>query len=376
MTVPTLNLESGSPQAMLRSVIQKIATGPELSKDISYDEARLAMDFVLRGKVDPVQAGIFLIALRMKRETDDENRGVLQALVDVTDRVIADVDDLVDVADPYDGYTRGLPASPFIPVVLAACGVPALSQGAESVGPKYGATHRKVLWSLGYQVDLSLSEAAERIANPECGWAYVDQRVFCPLLHNLVGLRSLIVKRSCITTVEVMLRPISGRRGTHLMTGYVHKPYPRIYSMLARHAGYSSAMFIRGVEGGVIPSLTQPSKLFHYCDAEPDREWRIEPGDVGVCAQARAVSLPEDLPPGREVSDDIAGMVDADAIAGAAADAGLAALRGEQGPVRDSLIYASAICLVHLKRFSSLPEAAQTVRGVLDSGAAYARLCN
>ena len=46
----------------MRSIIKRIATGPELSKDISRDEARAGMGLVLEGKVDPVQAGIFLIA--------------------------------------------------------------------------------------------------------------------------------------------------------------------------------------------------------------------------------------------------------------------------------------------------------------------------
>ncbi|MDH3380671.1 MAG: anthranilate phosphoribosyltransferase, partial [Gammaproteobacteria bacterium] len=133
----------------LHSILQRIATGPELSKDISFEEARSAMRCILDADVDPVQAGVFLIALRMKRETEDENRGVLQALIDVSERAIADVEEVVDVADPYDGYARGLPASPFLPSVLAACGVPAISQGAESVGPKYGATHRKVLRAAG-----------------------------------------------------------------------------------------------------------------------------------------------------------------------------------------------------------------------------------
>ncbi|MGH8621099.1 MAG: hypothetical protein ACRET3_03080, partial [Burkholderiales bacterium] len=55
--------------ALMRSIIQRIATGPELSKDITREEARAGMQLVLEGRVDPVQAGIFLIALRMKRET-------------------------------------------------------------------------------------------------------------------------------------------------------------------------------------------------------------------------------------------------------------------------------------------------------------------
>ena len=72
------------PAVLMRSILQRIATGPELSKDISREEACAGMRLILDGKVDPVQAGVFLIALRMKRETDDENRGLLDAILEAT----------------------------------------------------------------------------------------------------------------------------------------------------------------------------------------------------------------------------------------------------------------------------------------------------
>src|SRR5437764_14522465 len=90
------------PAVLMRSIIQRIATGPELSKDISREEARAGMRFILEGKIAPVQEGIFLIALRMKREIDDEVRGVLEAIREETRTVTAPVEEVIDVDDPYD----------------------------------------------------------------------------------------------------------------------------------------------------------------------------------------------------------------------------------------------------------------------------------
>ena len=149
----------------MRQYIQKIATGPELSKDLSREEARDGMRCILSGDADPVEAAIFLIALRMKRETMPENLGVLDALLEHTHQAKTTVDDVLDLSDPFDGFTRGLPAAPFLPPVLAACGVATISNGAESVGPKYGATHRKVLRAAGVNVDLSPEEASLQLAN-------------------------------------------------------------------------------------------------------------------------------------------------------------------------------------------------------------------
>jgi anthranilate phosphoribosyltransferase len=358
----------------MRSAIQKVATGPEYSKDLSLDEARLAMQLILSGRADEVQAAILLIALRMKRETDDENRGVLTAIMEAARQVTAPVDEVIDVADPYDGYTRGLPVSPFLPPVFAACGLPAVSHGLESVGPKYGVTHRKVLRAAGIDVDLPPEAAAGRIGDPDIGWAYVDQRHYCKPLHDLVPLRQRIVKRPVLTTVEVLVGPVRGRSRTHLYTGYVHKAYPPVYTSLARHAGLDSAIIARGVEGGVIPSLQQPAKVYCYRGDSEDAFVEVTPTSLGIEQRTRAVPIPKDAPPAPERGDEIAATVDSDALARFAAEAGIAALEGRKGPARDSLVYAGAIGLWLTGRAGSLADGADQVRKAIDSGAALDRL--
>lgn len=355
--------------ALMNSILARIATGPELSKDISREEAREGMRLVLDGQVDPVQAGVFLIALRMKRETDDENRGLLEAIRAATAAAVAPVDEVLDLADPYDGYNRTLPAAPFLPAVLAACGVAVVSHGVERMGPKYGVTHRQVLRAAGLPVDLSPQEAAARLGEPGIGWAYVDQKDFCPKLHALAGLRTLIVKRPPITTTEVLAGPVRGRLRTHLATGYVHKPYPRVYALLARHAGFDSALLVRGVEGGVIPSLAQNGRVFQYHDLGEERATDFRPADLGIVQTVRAPRVPG----GGEEGQAEAGL-DVAMVAKAAAEAGRAALAGEPGATRDSLVYGAALCLWHLGRAASLPEAAALARRTIDSGEARARL--
>ncbi|WJW74330.1 anthranilate phosphoribosyltransferase [Thiohalobacter sp. IOR34] len=357
---------------LLRSCIQKVATGPEYSKDLSFDEARDAMRIILSGQADPVQTAILFIALRMKRESDAENRGVLQAILDARHTATAEVDELVDIADPYDGYTRGLPVSPFVPALLAACGVPAVSHGLDTVGPKYGITHHKVLKAAGVDVDLSPEAAAGRIAETDIGWAYVDQRHYCPPLHDLVPLRQRMVKRQVLTTVEVLSRPISGRKRTHLYTGFVHKAYPPIYASLARHAGFDSLLLVRGVEGGIIPSLQQPARIVHYHDRGPEEDFESQPQTLGIEAENRAVPIPADAPAAAQPGDEIATAIDSDAMAALAAEYGREALRGKRGGSYDGLVYAGALVLHHLGRCDSLPAAAETARKALDSGAALA----
>ena len=363
-------MSSTATERAMREAIQKVATGPEYSKDLTFEEARAAMRHVLSDQADDVRTAVFLIALRMKRETDAENRGILAAIQENNITAEVDVDELVDVADPYDGHSRGLPMNAFIPAVLAACGVPAFCHGLEKVGPKYGITAHKVLKAAGVNVNKSPAEAAADIAAH--GWAYVDQAAFAPRLHALIPLRERIIKRQVITTVEVLTRPLNGRQKTHLLTGYVHKAYPPVYTSLARAAGYDSAMIVRGVEGGVIPSLQQPALLHTYHGEAEAEVTELAPQALGIEQSTRAVPLPKDLPPA-PAADDIATPFDVDAAARIAAETGQAALRGETGPAYDALVYAASIVLQHLGRADNLADAGEMVRHVLNNGQAAER---
>ena len=355
----------GGARALMRSCLQRVASGPAHSKDLSRGEARAATRAILEGRADPVQAGVFFVALRMKYESEDESNGVLEALREAAGEARAEVEDLIDLADPFDGFARTLPATPFLPAVLAACGVPALSQGAETMGPKHGLTHRQVLRAAGAAVDLTPREAAAWLGDTGIGWAYLDQSRSCPALHALAALRDLIVKRPVLSTVERAIGPVRARGRTHLVTGYVHPRYPEIYAGLARHAGFDSALLVRGVEGGVAPSLCQAVRLHRYrkeggdCEAET-----VPPGEAGVRQTLRAPPLPPALEGEHEASG---------GLAGSAAAAGLAALSGVAGATRDALVLCGALCLRQARPELSPARAAERVRRALDGGEARAR---
>ena len=357
MTDAPAALELTDNEAFMRSVLQRVATGPEYSKNLPQDEARRALSLILDTDIDEVQAGIYLIALRMKRETLEENAGSLQALLERTRRVIAKVPEVIDIAEPYDGVMRNLSMAAFLPAVLAACGKPAVCHGVSSVGPKFGATPHQVLRACGVDPERTVAQVSAQLEDAECGWGYVDQSQFCPELHALQDFRTRIVKRPVLTTVEVLLSPIRGQKATHFVTGYVHKPYPPVYAHLARTTPFDSALLVRGVEGGVFPSLRQAGCAYGFHGSEPETLWEFHSKELGYAHDCRAAPLPE--------SD-----MDAEAIAQATADIGRAALCDEPGPARDSLLYATSVILAHLHRDRELSRHFPTAQEAIRSGRA------
>lgn len=350
-------------QALIKSIIQRIATGPDLSKDISFEEANAGMQAVLRGEINQVQAAIFLIALRMKRETMEENEGILAAILSQSDRQLANVKDLVDLGDPYSGYNRCIPISSFLPPLLAELGLPTVIHGLDSISPKFGLTHRHINQALGLDVDNSAQQAKIRLEDQNIGWAYIDQAQYCAGLHNLVGLRNNIVKRTVINTVETLIAPLRGNT-THSILGYVHKPYPPIYAHLVKASGMESALLIRGVEGGVVPSLRQKGLMISYQSTQEVGRMDIDPKSLGIEQTLRAISFPKKL----SVENDIK------ALANYTVELGMAALSGEQGMFYDGLVLAASLILWHTKKCKNLADGAEKVRFILNNSKALNRL--
>ena len=361
--------EKLSVSQRMRSYLQLVATGPELSKSLNEAQAEDAMTMILDGEIDAVQTSLFLIALRMKRETEAENIGVLNALTKRMEPYQTSNEQLLVLADPFNGYLRGLAATPFLPAVYAACGLPCYLHGLERVGPKYGITANKVLKAAGYNVDATSEQVKKDLETEKIGWGYVDQKQYIPALHDLVELRDLMVKRSCLSTLEVVLMPIAASQKTHLLTGFVHKAYPPVYAALAKHIGYDSAAIVRGVEGGCIPSLSQVSRYFGYSSSNAMQLNKLTPSDLSIEQQQRAVPIAD------EYASDISNTTFEntkvlDRVVEHNVEVGMAALANEPGTMLDSLVYGASIGLVHAGITRDLPEAATLARSVIANGAA------
>ena len=139
MTNPKTN-----QQERIKTYIGKIATGPNQSKDLTEEEADDALTLILNGAVSPVQSAILLIAARMKRETLEENIGYWRAMDRTTHKYLVQVDRLLQVADPFDGFNRVSYFGFYTLPVIAALGLPAFGHSALSLPPKFGITFQDI----------------------------------------------------------------------------------------------------------------------------------------------------------------------------------------------------------------------------------------
>ena len=77
-----------------------------MSKDLTEVEAEDALSLILKGEISKVRSAIFLIAARMKLETLEENVGYWRAMDKTTIRHPIQLAQLLQIADPFDGFNR------------------------------------------------------------------------------------------------------------------------------------------------------------------------------------------------------------------------------------------------------------------------------
>lgn len=335
----------------LHNAIKKVATGPHMSKNLSYEEAFDAMELVLGGEADEVQCAIFLIALRMKRETEIENRALMDAMQQATCQLAVDRQQLLVLTDPFNGFSRHSPVAAFLPAVLAACGLPTVSTGVYEMGPKFGVTHAQVLEQAQVAIHQTPEQAVACINNPDIGWAYLDQSQSAPTVFALQDLRKRIIKRPSLATLEKLLMPLRAEQN-FVQTGFVHKAYPEVLTAMSAGQGFDRAVIVRGLEGGVIPTLRKPSEN-HLMISNQSHPLPVDPADFGIDQDTRGVRQQSTLD------------------AKTAADDGLAALQGQPGPAYDSLVLGAGIALLGCGLVESASQAAEQVRQALENGLAY-----
>ena len=280
--------ETNQPSAgwlAMRDILSRVAVGPKGSRNLTEDEAYNALKLCLSKEPSDIQVGVFLIAMRLKRETLDENRGFLRALREVSTIVQSPAPRVLSFCDPYDGFNRVPHFAPVVAAVLGACGLPSYVHGAWTMPPKNGVTARQVLQAFGVKMGHgygqdSLNRAAARLAST--GAAYVAMEDFCPALSAFTPIRTEIAKRPFLATLEKLIVPIRGSKETHVCSGWVHKGYDDVMMQLLQESGFTSTYLLKGREGHVDPFVHTDTEFLSAVGKNPAvRDW-LRPKSYGL----------------------------------------------------------------------------------------------
>jgi anthranilate phosphoribosyltransferase len=248
----------------MQEIIAKVAKGEKSSKDLTYQEASVAMRLLLENQATPIQAGAFLSAMRIK----SESVGELAALTAVAREYVpalpipatAGVVDIPTYAGKQEGWHVLLPAA----IIAAAAGASVLFHGYDG-GPGRRST-AAVAAALGIPVDLAPDDVAREVIQK--GFGYLDIALYHPPMYRFLELRKELGIRTFFQPVARLLNPARARAS---IIGISHPPYFEKVAEALRMMGTPHALILRGLEGEPELSIHSVTKAIEL------REDRITP---------------------------------------------------------------------------------------------------
>ena len=344
------------PETRMKAYLKKIAAGPRLSKDLTEEEAEDALSLILDDQVSKIRAGVFLIAARMKLETVPENIGYWRAMQNRVSSVNIDLDQLLQIADPFDGFERAPYFGFYAIPVIAQLGLPVYGHSTLPLPPKFGITFEEILQN-HYKVG---DDRGKRPLLEKHQFGYLSTSHTLPQLEGLRSLRIEIVKRPMLATLEKMLMPVKARKNI-LATTYFHRGYEIALTEIGKLSQFDKVIIGNGMEGTTLFGVKETKMFIQDNNGEAEQASLSLKTLYDKETAQRIAKAQEELKPIKSTLETLVKM-------------GENALKTGQGPA--SLQIASqAGTLAHLAGlFATAQEGFNQALAVLESGTCYEKL--
>jgi anthranilate phosphoribosyltransferase len=268
-----LNLHAGLEVICMIQWIKAVGTGKTGSRDLTYDEAVAVAHAISRGEATDAQIAAFLMAERMKGESDDE----IMAFIDVFRRYslpLTSFSDSLNCAGPYDGRNY-FPITIPVSLMLASVGFPQVLHGTVSLPPKLGVSLKELLEGLGIHIEVGAIEWERIFSDNHIGFIWSEQ--MCPPLARLRHIREEMGLRTLVNTVEKVINPIHSK---HIVIGVNHKTAMQHLVQILPKAGFQTAYIVQGIEGSEDFPIYKSSAL-RKVTAWGDESSMIDPAMFG-----------------------------------------------------------------------------------------------
>jgi anthranilate phosphoribosyltransferase len=309
--------------------------------------ARVTMAEILDGAASPAQIAAFIVALRMKGETVEELVGMVEAMLDASERVPLDTSGpVIDVVGTGGDRAHTINVSTISAIVVAGAGGAVCKHGNRAASSACGAAD--LLEALGVAIELGPDGVARCVREAGIGFC------FAPRYHPAMRHAGPSRRDLGIPTAFNILGPLSnpGRVKRSLIGVADLRMAERMALVLAAN-GSERALIVHGGDGLDELTTTGPSTVVDLHDGAVTT-WDVDPEGLGLRRADR-----EDLVGGDAHTN---------------ADLARRVLAGEAGPHRDIIVLNAGAALLTAGLAADLPAGIEAARAALDSGAAVAAL--
>jgi anthranilate phosphoribosyltransferase len=316
-------------------------------QDLPSDQAQAAMAQILAGEASDAQIAGFIVALRMKGETVDELRGMVDAMLAAADRVELDVDaPVVDVVGTGGDRAHTINVSTLSALVVAGAGGYVCKHGNRAASSQTGAAD--LLEALGVRIDCGPAEVAQCVAEAGIGFC------FAPRFHPAMRHAGPTRRELGIPTAFNFLGPLANPAGVRRYMIGVSDPTmaERVAGVLSAR-GCERALVVHGNDGLDELTVSTTSQVVELHQGEI-RRWEVDPTTLGIGHSS------------------IASLVGGDPSTNATLAKRV--LAGEPGPHYDIVTLNAAAGLIAAGLADDLVEGLAVARASIDDGDAAAAL--
>ena len=323
---------------MFRDLLQKVMR----KEDLTADEAALAMDEIVEGRVAPAQVAGLLVGLAMKGERPAEIVGLARTMRSRAVTITAPAGGTVDLCGTGGDAAGTFNISSVASIVTAASGLTVAKHGNRSMSSRCGSAD--VFESLGVNVSATAATVERCLHDARLGFLFAP--AFHPSMRNVASVRRDLGVRTAFNLLGPLTNP------TRPAFQIVGVPRPELTELLARALsmlGSTRAWVVHGADGLDELSTTGYTKVSE-CRAGAVNTFYVHPAEVGLSKAPLA------------------------ALAGgdAAANATIArrVLDGARGAPRDIVLLNAGAALFVAGRAPHLLDGLRMAAEAIDSGAA------
>lgn len=328
---------------MIAKYIKKLTEG----MDLSYDEARDAMNAVLDGGASPIQISAYLVALRVKGETIDEISGSAAMMNSKSIGISPDVDHYVDCVGTGGDGTNTFNVSTTAAFVIAGAGVKTAKHGNRAVSSRCGSAD--VLEALGVNIMLDPEQVKKSVE--DIGIGFMFARTMHPCMKNVSSVRSELKIRTLFNVLGPLSNPSNAK---HQVIGVYSEKLTHPIANAMMNLGVESGVSVCGVDNGMdelsILGKTKVSEIKN----KRILDYYISPEDVG-------------LKTGR-IEDILGGTPEENA------KIVFEILNGEQSPRRDIVTFNAGVAIYTTGIAESIEQGVRLAEAAIDNKSALNKL--
>mgnify|MGYP001234035692 CR=1 FL=1 len=245
------------------------------SNDLTEEQSKYLMNSWLENKIEPVQTGAVLAALRAKEISGYELSVMAKVLQDASTSPLNLPDfDLVDTCGTGGDGANTFNISTAVAFVSAALGVKIAKHGNRSASGKVGSAD--VLENIGLPLKVSSEKVIEALKN--CGITFLFAPSWHPSLVNLAPLRKSLGVRTIFNLLGPLVNPL---RPKSQVLGVAKPNLLDPMSIALKGMGHKRAVVVHGAGGLDEASLAGPNH-FRFLDKDSIRSEIIHPSDMGL----------------------------------------------------------------------------------------------